>query len=328
MKKASNYLTIIFLTIFQITAMGQSSNQNNIIPIDYSNNNNWSITDTVTHEIDVFFVHPTTYRPPSNGKYIADINNQKLNKETDLYAIQQMTAAFSENCNIFAPRYRQVNIEVLSMTDDKLEEYSKTPIADIKEALSYYLENINNGRPFILASHSQGSFVLQSILIENPDIINLKKLVAAYMPGWTFPDEIIEKIKIPLGTTPDQTGCLIVWNTIGTEGSSPVLNEGARCVNPLSWTTDLQEYPDTMHKGARILFNDHNNVEVDNFTSAKINNYGGLEIPIPDQDIIDNINMSMGPDCFHSYDYDFFFHNIMENVSLRCRTYLDKNQVN
>ncbi|NQU33160.1 MAG: DUF3089 domain-containing protein, partial [Bacteroidetes bacterium] len=139
---------------------------------DYSNRSNWSIiSDTIVHEIDVFFVHPTTYGPPANGKYNANLNDSLLNKITDLYAINWMTSAFEENCNIFAPRYRQVNIEVLSMPKKEQDIYLEIPVGDIKSALHFYLENLNDGRPFILASHSQGSNVLQTILLENPKIL-------------------------------------------------------------------------------------------------------------------------------------------------------------
>lgn len=291
---------------------------------DYSDEKNWSIiSDTITHDIDVFFVHPTTYGPPSNGSYIADLNDETLNNNTDIYTIDRLTSAFSYSCNIFAPRYRQVNIEVLSMPDEMQLEYLTTPTQDILNALSYYLKNYNNGRPFILASHSQGSNILQKILLTYPELIDKEKLVAAYMPGWTFTDDIISEIGIPLSSSSNQLQCIIVWNTIGKGGHSPVLKEGARCNNPLSWTMDTHNYSESMNKGAKILTKDHEIIEIIGFTSAKINDQGGLEIPTPQKEILDKLNMSMGPDCYHSYDYDFFFNNIIENVNLRCNTYLD-----
>ncbi len=302
--------------------------QNNSNKIDYSNRNYWSvISDSIEHEIDVFFVHPTTYGPPANGQYLADLNNEKLNSDTDLYSIDRMTSAFSSNCNVFAPRYRQVNIEVLSMSEAKRTEYIKTPVNDVLAAFNYYLTNFNNGRPFIIASHSQGSYVLQLIILNDPDIINKEKLVAAYMPGWTFTDEIISNIGIPLSTSSDQVGSIIVWNTIGVGGNSPVLYKGAVCTNPLSWTSDTVNFNAKLNDGAWILYNDNTNVEIDHFTSARINSYGGLEIPEPSPKVMKNINMSMGAKCYHKYDYDFFFENIKANVELRCKTYLKKSSI-
>ena len=290
---------------------------------DYSNDVHWSIKDTkIKHPIDVFFVHPTTYAPPANGRYTADINDTKLNEITDINAINWMTAAFSDQCNVFAPRYRQVNFEVLSMPEDKQAHYMSISKSDIKAAFSYYLERLNNGRPFILASHSQGSDLLQLVLLDNPEIFDKEKLVAAYMPGWTFTDRILDQLGLPLGTQPAQTGCVLVWNTVGPGGTSPTLTKGARCVNPLSWTADTKNYPASMNKGAHILQEEGKSMEIKHFTAAHINAMGGLEIPTPKPDIYKKLNMTMGKECYHRYDYDFFFYNIQDNVAQRCKAYL------
>ncbi len=290
---------------------------------DYSDLKNWSIQNNdALHQVDVFFVHPTTYGPPSNGNYLADLHDDKLNQLTDENSINRMTAAFSDNCNVFAPRYRQMNIEVLSLEESEQDQYLTVPTEDITAALTYYLENLNHGRPFILASHSQGSDILQTIILNNPDIINQEQLVAAYMPGWTFTPELLKKMDIPLATTPEQTGGLVTWNTIGPGGKSPTLQAGALCINPLSWTADTIQYPATLNTEARILYTDGTEERIPNFTAAKINSSGGLEIPELPSNTINRLNMSMGPNCFHSYDYDFFFQNIADNVALRCNAYL------
>lgn len=295
---------------------------------DYSRNDSWSIKTTdITHPIDVFFVHPTTYGPPSRGKYTADIHDKKLNELTDINTINWMTAAFAGQCNVFAPRYRQVNIEVLSMPEDKIADYIRIPQSDIKAALTYYFKKLNNGRPFILTSHSQGSDLLQLVLLDNPELINKDKLVAAYMPGWTFTDSILKQLGLPLGTQPSQTGCILVWNTVGPGGTSPTLTKGALCVNPLSWSTDSKEYPASMNKGARILQGKGNSLEIDHFTSAHINEIGGLEIPTPKAKIANKLKMPMGKECYHCYDYDFFFYNIQDNVAQRCKAYLEQHQL-
>jgi len=290
---------------------------------DYSNNDNWSIKcEDIKHDVDVFFVHPTTYGPPANGKYIADLNDKKLNEETDSSAVNILTAVFAESCNVFAPRFRQVNEEMLQMPEEKKAGYMNIPVSDIKAAFTYFIENLNNGRPFILASHSQGSNVLQLILLENPDLLNKDKLVAAYLVGWTFTDDDMKKMDLKLSTTPNQTGGLITWNTIGPSGKSPTLSKGARCVNPLSWTTDTNEYQASMNKSAKIQLTDGEEVVID-FTSARINNSGALEIPTPKPEIVKKLNLILGKQCYHRYDYDFFFYNIVDNVAHRCKAYLD-----
>lgn len=328
MKGSILNLTLAFISLFIFTScyhenktVTQSYYKMLADTTDYSDINNWAIFDEGnTYDIDLFFVHPTTYGPPANGQLNAFLDDTALNIKTDSTVIIPMTNAFINNCNVFAPRYRQMNIEVLSMSTADQEKYIQIPILDITTALNYYFENLNDGRPFILASHSQGSNVLQSILLNYPGSIPFQKLVAAYMPGYTFTQEQLDQIGLPLSQSQDDTGCVITWNTIGTNGTSPVLMDGALCVNPLSWTTDTNNYPAEFNLGAKIVMPDYSTIDIDHYTSAKINDYGGLEIPIPSN--YDTLNMNMGPDCYHRYDYDFFIKNIKENIGLRCAKYL------
>ncbi len=293
---------------------------------DYSRAAHWSIqANDITHPIDVFFVHPTTYGPPSNGKYNADLDDAELNARTDREAVNWMTDAFSGCCNVFAPRYRQMNIEVLSMSEARKAHYMEAAINDVQAAFAYYLKHLNNGRPYILAGHSQGSNALLEVLLRHPDMLERSKLVAAYMPGWTFTSKNLRDMGLELSRRPDRTGALITWNTVGPDGVSPVVREGAVCVNPLSWTTDSKQYPASRNRGARILLNDGKALEVDHFTAAHIADRNGqrvLEIPTPEPEILKQLNMSMGPEVYHRYDYDFFFNNIRENVKVRCEAYL------
>ena len=116
-------------------------------------------------------------------------------------------------------------------------------------------------------------------------------------------------MELKLSTTPEQLEGLITWNTIGPDGKSPTFSKGARCVNPLSWTIDTNEYPASMNKGAKIQLTDGEEVVINNFTSARINNSGALEIPTPKPEIANKLNMRLGKQCYHRYDYDFFFYN-------------------
>ncbi|WP_415718280.1 DUF3089 domain-containing protein [Maridesulfovibrio sp.] len=292
---------------------------------NYALNKYWSIRDdNPTKKIDLFFVHPTTYGPPSNGHLIADLDNKKLNRITDRDTIQWITSAFADSCNVFAPRYRQMNIEVLKSGGQK--EYIRTPVSDIKAAFKYYLNNLNNGRPFILAAHSQGSYVTRNLMLENPQLVDKNKLVAAYLPGWTFTDKDLADLGMKLSERPDQTGCFITWNTVGPGGISPTVEKGAHCVNPLSWNTETKEFPASDNIEAKIFINENKILRVKNFTAARINAAGALEIPTPPQEVLKQLNMSLGKEVYHRYDYDFFFYNIKENVKERCEAYLKNHK--
>jgi hypothetical protein len=327
--KTSKYIISFILLGLTFLVCACSSKSSNPLPEapDYGQEKYWSIKETnPAKKIDVFFVHPTTYGPPANGHLIADLNNEKLNRITDRDTIQWITAAFAESCNVFAPRYRQMNIEVLQMDDSKVQEYLQTPVADVEAAFKYYLNNLNHGRPFILAAHSQGSYVTKTLLLKKPELVDKSKLVAAYLPGWTFTDKDIADLDLKLSERPEQTGCLITWNTIGPGGISPTIKKGARCVNPLSWNTETKEFPASANIEAKIFLSEDKNLMIKNFTAARINEAGALEVPTPPQKILQQLNMSLGPEVYHRYDYDFFFFNVKENVTTRCEAYLKKHK--
>jgi hypothetical protein len=77
------------------------------------------------------------------------------------------------------------------------------PKADAFAAFDYYINNYNNGRPFILAGHSQGSNVLVYLLAKymkaHPDV--QKRMVAAYVIGYSVTDETLATAEQGLGST-------------------------------------------------------------------------------------------------------------------------------
>lgn len=315
--------TMFLLILFLFPTNGLCSSEQQQVDVDYSQKKNWSVlSEKISHAVDVFFVHPTTYGPPADGKYTASLDDTALNTKTDAETVNWITAAFSASCNVFAPRYRQVNIEVMKMKAKEKSQYFALPIKDITAAFTYYLKHFNEGRPFILASHSQGSNVLQLMLLHHPELLDTRKLVAAYMPGWTFTDADLIGMGLRLGQHPEETGVLLTWNTVGPGGVSPTVLAGARCVNPLSWTTDKKTYPASMDIAAKIFRENQPPLVIKHFTAARINDTGALEIPTPRPEVLAQLRMSLGKECYHRYDYDFFFDNVMENVKLRCETYL------
>jgi len=287
-------------------------------PPDYASAQDWCIrTEAPDKPFDVFFVHPTTYGTTNMGMNASldDAENRQL---TD-GAVRGQVLVFQEYCNIFAPRYRQMSIAGLSMSDEEQEPYLRVGLSDVVAAFAYYLEHDNGGRPFFLAAHSQGSDLMHHVLAEHREMISDDQLVAAYLIGWTFTRQDLEAFHLPLAVTPEQTGGLIVWNTVGEGGHSPTLKAGGVCVNPLTWTDAKEEAPASLNRCAVIGLNDGTVTNIPHFTSAHINEAGGLQVPAPS--IEDQLNMSMGPGVYHRYDYSFFYSNLVENVGRRCKAW-------
>ncbi|MCB2228902.1 MAG: DUF3089 domain-containing protein [Desulfarculaceae bacterium] len=282
---------------------------------DYASDYNWTIREAKPLKAyDVFYVHPTTYGDTADGLN-QSLDNKKVRAATEATTRQQI-GAYNARCNVFAPRYRQVSIKVLGMKEAEGEPYKQIATDDVLAALKYFLKNLNQGRPYIIAAHSQGSMITLRLLKAHRDLINDKKLIAAYLPGWTFTDADLKAIKLPFAQSPTQTGCVLAWNTIAQGGKSPTLFAGAHCINPLSWSTDHKEQPASKNIYALIDMGDGTTKKIPHFTSARIGDNGGLIIPVPS--IVDQLNMSMGAGVFHRYDIDFFYGNIAQNVNDRC----------
>lgn len=85
---------------------------------------------------------------------------------------QFQAARFGSLCNLYVPRYRQATIG--SYPDDggtdlyDLESF-QVAYADVLDAFQTYLATYNEGRPFVLLGHSQGTHHLIRLLQEEFD---------------------------------------------------------------------------------------------------------------------------------------------------------------
>jgi len=114
--------------------------------------------------VDVFFLHPTTYTSMKRIKRTkednAGIDDDYINAKTDYTTILYQASVFNQHARIFSPRYRQGHISMFFLSD-KIRAAKAFDLAyeDLKTAFIYYLQHWNAGRPFIIAAHSQGSFL-------------------------------------------------------------------------------------------------------------------------------------------------------------------------
>ena len=164
--------------------------------------------------VDVFYVHPTTFR--SRSQWNQGLADAETNGWTDSSVIARQASAFNGCCRVFAPRYRQASIRAFSeMAGDGGRAYDFA-YQDVLRAFDFYLAHDNSGRPFILAGHSQGGLHVVSLLRDRIARTPLtKRMVAAYVLGYG-------RSSGDLGTslpgqrpcrTPVETGCVIGWNS-------------------------------------------------------------------------------------------------------------------
>ncbi len=156
--------------------------------------------------------------------------------------IDTQAVVFEGQANIYAPIYRQMNLAGLGLSDVDAAPLQEIVHEDVWRALTYYLKHENNGRPFYLAGHSQGSMILTDLMLEHWGTIGVEKqLVAALLLGWSLtPVDLAAHPEVRMCERPDQTGCVISYNTMATgrQSVAPTLKAGALAVNPLSWAMD------------------------------------------------------------------------------------------
>lgn len=169
---------------------------------------------------DIFFLHPTSFtderfRYEKNGS----LEDEELNKKTDDVSILYQSTIFNEIGRVYAPRYRQAHIQRYYDTGSRQEEAFKLAYTDIKKAFQTYLEQWNDGRLIIIASHSQGTTHAQTLLkelIDGKELAN--RVVFLYLLG--MPVKKGDYITIKPCVDDSTNFCYVSWRTFrkGYEG--------------------------------------------------------------------------------------------------------------
>jgi hypothetical protein len=262
--------------------------------------------------VDVFFLHPTTLTSKKSDEINARIDDAKLNKKTDYSTILYQASVFNEDCRVFSPRYRQAHIRNFFLPDTAVSNAAfELAYTDVKNAFVYYLEHFNNGRPIIIASHSQGSRLALRLLKEFfEDKILYNKLVVAYIAGWPVPKEYFTTLRICTDSL--QTGCVCSWRTF-RKGYVPSFLENEHgnsyVTNPLNWNSDETYATKQLNKGSVLA---KFNKVYKHTTDAQIGN-GFLYVKKP----VFPWSFLYFTKNYHIGDINLFYLNIRENVKKR-----------
>lgn len=267
---------------------------------------------------DVFFIHPTifTYKPTSAYQWNGDVHDRALNKATDESTILYQASVFNGSCRVFAPRYRQAHISAFykeEATDGK--KALDIAYSDVRAAFLYYLAHYNDGRPIIIASHSQGTLHAEHLLQEFFKDDSLRtRLVAAYLIGMPINPDSLRFL--PPCTAPDETGCYCTWNTFARGYYPAYYNNGlahAICTNPLSWQTDSSFCGANLNEGGILRNFEKIHPHISN---AQVHE-GMLWIDKPDFPGSKLLNIKI----YHVVDYNLFYFNIRSNVQQRTEVF-------
>jgi len=330
-----------------------------VAPPNYADKNNWAglpdvdgVEDKTPQGIsnlqaqgdapvDVFFIHPTGYLP--GNSWISNLDRDTATEENTQWMMANQASAYNGCCNVYAPRYRQANIFAYFKGDEVRETVLGFAYTDVKRAFDYFITNFNKGRPFIVASHSQGTHHGVRLLAEEIDgTERADRMVAAYLIGGNVKTSAFDSMaSIDLCTTPTDLRCAVHWDT----WSEAVIDRempdvaGNVCTNPLSWQLNDNRVDAAAHAGA-VPASGEFQMALSGDDKATGVVFGPLGEPIPNMlsaqckggalyvtDQSDNrfgeVGGSFGGGNYHGLDYPLFYMDIRRNAILRTQTYLE-----
>ena len=272
-----------------------------------------------TAAADVFFVHPTTYF--WRGSWNADVANGRLNRYTNRTAIRKQATVFNASARIYAPRYRQATLYSFfdSTAAGNSGQALELAYTDVRRAFAYYLAHYNQGRPIIIAGHSQGTDHATRLLHDffDHDPALRRRLVAAYLIGFRVKVNEYQTIRPCRDSL--ATGCFVTYNSVAT-GHEFLPFRHSAVTNPLTWTMDTLLTPARLNQGG--VSQRFRRIDP-HVTDAQI--HDGLlwvtppaPLGYPRFLLLDALELRHS---FHIADYSLFYLNLRENVQARLRAW-------
>ena len=305
-----------------------------IVKPDYSDKDSWAVLpenipdeisifniDENKKEADVFYIYPTLIDSKNQREWNSDIWNEDIRNDVINRPVKYQASAWLDAGNLYVPYYRQAHIRVFN---DKFrvdgDKALNLAYNDIKEAFTYYLENFNNDKPFIIASHSQGTIHAKRLIAEFIDGKELqKKLIAAYLVGIKVFEDEFKNIK-PMNSA-NETGGFVTWNTFKYNKYPRKDNyenwfKGGVTTNPITWD-DSKETKKDLHKG--LLYRDLK-IFSQNIDIKLIDGIVWSTVPnVPGKILLQTIR------SYHFADINLFWVDIRENAKLRVDQWFKKN---
>ncbi|MEF9918735.1 MAG: DUF3089 domain-containing protein, partial [Eubacterium sp.] len=292
------------------------------------------------HQVDVFFIHPTTYLAfnsefskvmidrNAENRFLASLNDDPMNAEisdkklnifTDQSTIKNQASVFNDACRIFAPRYRQAHVKVFFFKENEaVKNALDLAYSDVRRAFKYYLTYENQGRPIIIAGHSQGTFHGLRLLREFFDGTALQKqLVYACLPGFQIKHHYFKVL--PFLKTPEAIGGFLGWRSYQrgvVPEDLPDEQGDSLCINPLTWTDTMKKV--TAEEPCGI--EDFSHPLICGIQTTIEPNTKTLLVDLPKEAPLKmRIHQNL-----HLYDYSLFWLSIRKNIKQRIDAYQNK----
>ena len=279
-------------------------------------------TDKKNLKADVFYIYPTLLTDDKNDSWNSNIKDPNQNSVVRNIAIRYQASAWANAGRIYSPLYRQVHYRSFyePYTSNGGKKAGEIAYDDIRRAFIFYLEKFNQGRPIIIAGHSQGAYHCKTLLKEFFDGKELQnQLVAAYIPGTRV--DINEFNTIHALKDPVDIKGYLSWNTFRInkkpkKGKHPAhfsWKKNQFVTNPIKWDESRSGSTEE-HKG--LLFYDQKIYP----NSVDIVIYDGLLWSSVPKGIKGSLLLKLIKN-YHFGDVNLFWKDISENAKKRVESF-------
>lgn len=301
---------------------------------NYSDATTWlALPPKARKPVDVFYVYPTAYHMPAGSDAkIAAVTDPGM-RQGAAAAFARQATAFADVGNIYAPYYRQADATyALSLPPAAHAKVIEgAPLADVTAAFKYYLKHYNQGRPFLLVAHSQGSDVSTHLLATyfktHPRV--RARMIAAYIPGYSVtPQYLAANPHLRFGQGSRDTNVLLSWNTEApTIGApNPVLLPGAMAINPITWTRSGRVASASSSRGSWLPDATGVFTRVRHYADARVAKKRGVVVAsTPDVTEWAPGGPNQFPEgVYHSFDFPFYYFDVKHNAKVRVNAFLKR----
>ncbi|MEG1728798.1 MAG: DUF3089 domain-containing protein [Bacteroidaceae bacterium] len=330
-------VTFAFVLLFCALAKSLKSNANDELTAlpNYAEPEMWfSQVKDSTKEVDVFYVVPTCVWDwtTSKGEIMHYMDTQNPKQRAAVEGSNRLAAAlFGKSCRFYAPYYRQITMNSWMLPPAEIKPRYAVAYQDVVKAFKYYMKAFNNGRPFLLAGHSQGAKTVIELLKHVLTHEQRQKLVAAYAFGFEVrKKELIDFPQIKLAKDSLDCGVLICYNSVSTPAAiSPLLKENVACINPLNWRTDATPATANENLGSVFFHKDgvsdtlYHKVSAQIDTTAHVLLIKGVS---DDAYAIPSIQTLFPKGNYHVQELNLYFLNLQKNIKQRIESFQSKQK--
>jgi hypothetical protein len=287
----------------------------------------------VARKAAVFFIHPTSFL--KKNRWNAPLDDEESQARARIF-LRGQASAFNAIGDVWAPRYRQATLGAFLTDKPEGQQALDAAYQDVLAAFDYFVAEIPDDQPIILAGHSQGSLHLTNLLkdrVAGTPLAN--RIVAAYVAGWPVSAETdIPEMGLAICETPEQTRCILSWQsfaepadygriievydmTIGFNGQ-PRKDTALLCTNPVNGDINSSALA-TANLGTLVPNDDLSDATlVIGAVPARCDSRGFLLIGDPP----DIGPYALPGNNFHVYDYSLFWANIRADAHRRMDAFL------